>query len=243
MENNWYVYRHRRLDNFSVFYIGISGVENNFRAYTKHSRSIHWNNIVNKAGYQVEIIAKNLSEKEACELEIFLITTYGRSDENKGKLVNLTQGGEGSSGYIKTKDWCEKHSEHLKIKYSGEGNPFFGKNHSEDVKNYISNIQKIFYTYKEGSWSNITIKKYNDSVKNSRSKKVINIDNGILFNSLREASEYYNVNYSAMKGRMLGDKMYSGNLWYLDIYENINKSAVDVINFLEKEMVLNKNIK
>ena len=65
------VYRHRRLDTFEIFYIGIGSIK---RAYLKHGRNKHWNNIVNKTNYQVEIIAENLDWETACELEILLIT-------------------------------------------------------------------------------------------------------------------------------------------------------------------------
>ena len=242
MKNNWYVYRHRRLDTFKIFYVGIGSSDNNFRAHTTHSRNNFWRNITSKSNYLVEILVESLSREEACELEVFLIAEYGRRDLGNGGLVNLTDGGEGTVGYIKDKEWCDKHSEYLKVKYLGEGNPFFGKTHSNEIKNYIGDIQKKYYCYNIGSLENITKKKYNDSTSNKKSRKVLNITNGLIFNSLREASEYYSVKYTTLKGRMLGDKMYNGNLWYLDIYESMNISSVNIISFLEKAKVLPENI-
>lgn len=242
MYSNWYVYRHRRLDTSEIFYVGISGVIGDSRANTKHSRNNFWKNIVAKSEYIVEILFERLSHEDACELEIFLISEYGRRDLGKGSLCNLTDGGEGSTGYTKTQEWCDKHAKHLQVKYKGEGNPFYGKAHAEDTKLYIGDAQKEYYCYLKGSWDNVTKKKYNDSTSNRKSRKVINIHNGLIFNSLREASEYYSIKYPTLKGRMLVNKMYSGNLWYLDIYESMNTVSTDIISFLEKSKVLPGNI-
>ena len=67
------VYQHIRLDNNSIFYIGIGSVK---RPYDKRMRSKFWNSIVNKVGYKVEIIYENLTWKEACNLEKSLIKKY-----------------------------------------------------------------------------------------------------------------------------------------------------------------------
>lgn len=91
------VYRHRRLDNHEVFYVGIGKSEK--RAYAKYGRNPHWKNIVSKHGYNVELLAKGLSWEDACELECFLIEEYGRKDLGTGQLVNMTDGGDGVKGH------------------------------------------------------------------------------------------------------------------------------------------------
>lgn len=93
------VYRHRRLDTNQIFYVGIG---NSKRPYIKSNRNKYWKNIVNKYGYSVEILAKNLSKDDACELEILLIKEYGRKNLNTGNLVNITKGGETLKGYKHT---------------------------------------------------------------------------------------------------------------------------------------------
>lgn len=209
------VYRHRRLDTNSIFYVGISK-SNKYRPYSKHNRSKHWLNIINKTEYIVEIIYSNISYDDAKELEILLISEYGRHDLGSGLLVNLTDGGEGTSNYVKTIEECKHHSEVLKKKYKGSGNPFYGKKHTEETKNFISEYQKQYFTYEDGDYSRITKKKYNDSTNNKRSKKVINIRTNIVFNNLREASEYYDINYYVLKSRMRGERALRNELKYLE---------------------------
>lgn len=100
------VYRHRRLDTNKVFYVGV-GV-NEKRAFTKRNRSIFWNRIISKTNYSVEIIQRNLSQEEAFELEVFLISLYGRQDIKTGILCNLTDGGDGRKNIIVSLDTRNK---------------------------------------------------------------------------------------------------------------------------------------
>lgn len=68
LENNYYVYYHKRLKDNSIFYVGKGKGK---RAYSKSMRNVHWQNIVNKdIGFIVEIIKENLTNKTALELEI-----------------------------------------------------------------------------------------------------------------------------------------------------------------------------
>lgn len=91
----YYIYFHKKADTGDVFYVG-KGKDR--RCFIKRSRSFHWNNIVKKHGYTIEIIEQNLSEKQSIEREIFWINKLGRIDLKTGCLVNFTNGGEGSSG-------------------------------------------------------------------------------------------------------------------------------------------------
>jgi len=102
-----YIYKHIRTDTNEVFYIGIG---KNKRAWQKGRNRI-WNSIVSKTDYIVEIIQNNLSIEEAIELEKYYIKLYGRRDLNTGTLVNLTDGGEGIVGMIRTEEHKKRISE------------------------------------------------------------------------------------------------------------------------------------
>jgi hypothetical protein len=112
------VYQHRRMDTNEVFYIGIGNKIK--RAYSKDNRNNHWHNVVNKVGYSVEITHKDIIWEEACSIEKYLISFYGRRDLGLGNLVNMTDGGDGSSNI--SKESREKISE----KMSGSNHPKYG---------------------------------------------------------------------------------------------------------------------
>lgn len=89
---NFLVYLHRRLTDGKVFYVGKGDIK---RAFRSTLRSNYWKRIVSKHGYTIDIYAKGLQEWYAFELEIDLISYYGREN-----LCNMTDGGEGTSGRI-----------------------------------------------------------------------------------------------------------------------------------------------
>lgn len=108
------LYKHIRLDNNEVFYIGIGKTIK--RAYSKKNRNKHWNNIVNKCDYIVEIIDNYNSWEECCLAEKEYIKKYGRRDLKSGTLVNLTDGGQGRLGY----KWTDIQKENLSKKNIGK---------------------------------------------------------------------------------------------------------------------------
>lgn len=69
-----YVYRHIRNDKNLPFYIGI-GTDSTFkRAKESSRRSQYWKRIVNKTGYEVEILFDGITIDEAKEKEIEFIS-------------------------------------------------------------------------------------------------------------------------------------------------------------------------
>jgi hypothetical protein len=90
---DFYVYLHRKATTGEVFYVG-KGVGR--RAWEKR-RAEYWLRTVKKHGLIVEILQDGLQEWYAHELERDLIALHGRRDLGYGPLVNLTDGGEGSS--------------------------------------------------------------------------------------------------------------------------------------------------
>lgn len=64
-----------------------------------------------KQGYNVEpVVTYHASELTALAMERFWIAVYGRLDQQTGTLFNLTEGGEGSAGYIFTEEVKQKMS-------------------------------------------------------------------------------------------------------------------------------------
>jgi hypothetical protein len=107
----YYVYTHLNPQTKEVFYVGI-GKGN--RAWNKGAgRNKFWENYVNKHGFEVEIIAENITRNQAGKIEIELIAHLGRRQiEEGGTLVNRSLGGDGGSGgYTHTEEWKRHQSE------------------------------------------------------------------------------------------------------------------------------------
>ena len=144
------------------FYIGIG--LNTKRAYSKTHRNAHWNSIVGKTDYEVEILFDSIDYGYAKIKEKEFIALYKRKQDG-GLLCNLTLGGDGVLGIIHTDDAKKKmgapnkgktisdlqkqktsdfhkgrkRSEETKKKMSesalGEKNSRFGKKISEETRN------------------------------------------------------------------------------------------------------------
>jgi hypothetical protein len=145
MKTNFYTYILKRPDG-TPFYVGKGSGKRCFRHFN------HWNikndtnklkvNIINKirrSGGEpiIEILQENISENDAFKLEMEQIKLYGRIHDG-GLLSNMSDGGEGQSGYHHTKEVKEYFSK----MYSGIGNPFFGKTHSEKSLVEIGNTNR-----------------------------------------------------------------------------------------------------
>lgn len=100
-----YLYRHIRLDTNEVFYVGIGTMINKVqlnytRANCNKKRNKFWKRIVAKTDYEIEIMLESDDYEFIKQKEIEFIALYGRRNLGKGTLVNLTDGGEGSTGLI-----------------------------------------------------------------------------------------------------------------------------------------------
>jgi group I intron endonuclease len=149
-----YLYTHTRLDTNEVFYVGIGSDKDYSRAYTTHKRNKFWKNIVNKTKYEVIIKEDNKTWDEIIQLEKYWISYYGRRDLNKGTLVNLTDGGEGTYGRLhseetkakigkksKLKVFSKEYREKLSKVTKGKNNHRYGKPVSEETRKKISEAQ------------------------------------------------------------------------------------------------------
>ena len=196
------VYRHRRLDNMQPFYIGIGKEEQ--RAYSKKNRNKHWLNTVNKNGYLVEILFRDINLKEACELEIFLIEEYGRNDLGDGYLVNMTNGGDGVSGKIFTEEYKEKISKSLL------GNKrALGHKHDEETKKKMrenSRVRgkKLSLGKKASESTKIKMSLKRIGSKNPSAIKIQDTNTLMIFGTMKEASEFVGLKYTTLSAMLNG---------------------------------------
>jgi hypothetical protein len=103
MSGIFVVYEHLRPDTGEVFYVGKGTLS---RSTKKSSRNIWWRRIVAKAGgFLPKIAACGLDEKQALDLEVSMIAAHKRCGT---ALCNLTDGGDGVSGYKFSQEMIER---------------------------------------------------------------------------------------------------------------------------------------
>lgn len=114
----FYVYVHRRADTRMPFYVG-KGSDR--RAWVIQHRSRYWRNVVAKAGgFDVEIVAVDLPEELALLAEVEMISKMRSIGHG---LTNLTDGGEGMSGFRFASDTVERRA----AKQRGQKRPIVSK--------------------------------------------------------------------------------------------------------------------
>lgn len=118
-EKSFYVYQYLREDN-TPYYIG--------KGIGKRAFSLCHEISIPKDKSKIQFVSTNMNEADAFQLEMLLIRVHGRIDLGTGCLRNITDGGEGSSGY---KHLCDTKVRMAKLRT--------GKHHSEFTKEKIRN--------------------------------------------------------------------------------------------------------
>lgn len=172
------VYRHVRLDLNVPFYVGI-GVKNS-RAFAKDGRNKHWKSITSLSEYRVDILMDDIDIGFAKEKEKEFILMYGRSDMNLGTLCNHTDGGDGSFNRIVSDDEKKKRSAAAIKALSSK----------ETRKRMSISAKKKTFT-----------DAHKENISNAKSYKVMDIETGKTFLSLRKACEYFGESYRKHQGR------------------------------------------
>jgi group I intron endonuclease len=100
----------------------------------------------------------------------------------------------------------------------GELNPFYGKSHSEEtkLKNKVAQLDKKV--------SKETKQKMSESRKgnnNAPSHKVIDTVTLKIFNSIREAADYIDINYHTLRAQLRGENKNKTNLLFIEDYNKI----------------------
>jgi hypothetical protein len=122
MHNDYYVYYYLRSVNSvngkkgTPYYVGKGRRDRINDRHTVHLPVDHHNRIR---------IAEGLTNETACLLERLHIRLWGRLDKGTGCLRNLTDGGEGAEGRIKSPETIKKNSQKSKNWYSIPENKSF----------------------------------------------------------------------------------------------------------------------
>ena len=232
----YYVYEHIRLDKMEPFYIGKGKGERAYELY----RNDHHDAITDEYGHAVVIIADNLTEEEAYWLERDTIEDYvfnlGNGIDIKGHddydhalphLTNRNWGGIGvTSGVQQSEETRRKRSESMKGKNKGKklsdearknmSEAHKGKKKSEETKRKMGESRK---GEKNGMYgkhhSKEAIEKMSEAKKGKpapRRRSVICITTGKKFNSLKDASDYYDVATSGISFCCKGKYKHAGEL-------------------------------
>jgi hypothetical protein len=136
--NNYYTYAYLREDK-TPYYIGKG---KGFRLYVKKRI------VPLPSKDRIIYLKRNLTEQEAIKHEVYMIAVFGRKDNGTGILRNLTDGGEGTSGWVPSSETRKKFSEINKGRTASDetkrkmSESQRGRTHSEETKRRISSSQK-----------------------------------------------------------------------------------------------------
>jgi len=131
--------------NYEPFYVG-KGKEYRYKRIDKY-RSNYFRNKINKikeSGFEtIKIkLRENIEEIKSFELEIELIELIGRKILKKGPLINIADGGGGSSGYKWTEEQLQKQrKEYSIIKKSFEREKCKLRTEEKDYKNKYTKLE------------------------------------------------------------------------------------------------------
>lgn len=260
MKNDYYVYEHIRLDNNTCFYVG----KGRGKRATYKERNEHHNRIVEKYGMKVKIIADNLSEEEAYNLEYETICNYvfnlgygidiigyNNRNEEPGHLTNHTFGGDGSKGMVHSEEWRLQHSNDM----TGDKNPAFGKNYwetySKDKAEMLKEKLSIASSGKHNPMYGISPKDRMSEETyaiwlekrrlNSIGEKNPNYGNDTLHNRVKDNPELRIQYYSrpgSQNGRARKIEIYDINMNYINTFDTIGECA----SWIKDELHLDSKI-
>jgi len=206
MNNNYVVYMHKNKINGKI-YVGITKNKPNYRwNYGKGYNNQYFKRAIDKYGwdnFKHIILFNNLSMEEAEQKEIELIKQYNSNNKKFG--YNISKGGMVNNG-VPCKEETKKK---ISLANKGTKNGFYGKHHTEEEKQKISQASKELWKNEEHRKKILPI--LNKHKKNFQKgnvpwnkgkkgimvawnrKKVICLDTNEIFNSIMEAEKTMNV--------------------------------------------------
>ena len=150
----YYTYAYLREDR-TPYYIG-KGKDN--RAYKRTKKEIK----PPKDKSRILILKNNLNEEEAFKHEIYMIAVFGRKDLGTGILYNRTNGGEGSSGAIRSEELRKKISSSMKGRT-------FTKEHLEKISKKLKG-RKLSENHKKKNSEKLKGRKLSEETKKKMSE-------------------------------------------------------------------------
>ena len=161
-ERKWYLYCHtNKINGKKYFGITCQSPNDRWRHGLGYKNSIVFWNAIQKYtwdGFEHDIVINGLTEMEAKQKEIEFIALYKTNCcryKNPELGYNMTDGGEGTTGIKWTDEAREKLSNSMKElhasenspytyvpHYVGEEHPMYGRKHTEEAKNKVSQANK-----------------------------------------------------------------------------------------------------
>ena len=211
--NDFYTYAYLRTDR-TPYYIGKGKDDRCFIKGKKESINLP------KDKSRIIFLKQNLTEQEAFKHERYMIGVFGRKDNGTGILRNLTNGGEGASGTIRSEETRKK----MSLSKIGNKNGMFRANLSEKHR-----------------------KKLKERMSGSRNNKAKNIliinisgENYIVCGEFIEFCKSKNLPFDGIRKRIQrGSKTPTKCGWYA--FDITNKSESEVEELKSKFILKHKN--
>jgi hypothetical protein len=97
--NEYYTYAYLREDG-TPYYIGKGRGRRVYKSHIRQNKT----NLKPKDNNKIIFLKENITEEEANKHEVYMIFIFGRKDLGTGILRNMTNGGDGISGYSHTEE-------------------------------------------------------------------------------------------------------------------------------------------
>jgi hypothetical protein len=211
-ERRFYTYAYLRKDG-TPYYIGKGQGD---RAFKKGKKEIK----PPKDKSRVIFLKQGLTEEEAFRHEKYMIAVFGRKDLGTGILRNLTNGGDGAAGAIRSEEAKEKNRqsgiEIGRLNVENQRGWFDPKNHETTIAGRrkggktLVEQQRGMFDPKNKIRMEEARQRGSESSAEKKRKAVICVETGVMYCCAREASEQTGVNPSHVRAVARGVRRTAG---------------------------------